>query len=101
MTMLSFNHACYKTDETGRFEIHKSLHFGCRGPAGSEYIAHDTTGQAPDSYFQNLTLVKCWIAKHRDGLQCSPWFGHRATGGNVKQHQIKLVPHPEWKEIKG
>ena len=95
------NHAAYKTDEADRFVILKSLHLGCHGPAGSEYIAIDTTGEARDSFFDNLTQCKCWIARHRDGLKCAPLFGNNAPDGHIRDRKIKLINHPEYAEITG
>ena len=99
------NMAPWKTDETGRFIVHRSLGLGARGPAGSPYVVEDgETGKTRTA--PNLRWVKSIIADDRDGRRFEPYYSARHVDprwraeGDIKEYPIKLSAHGDWQNIK-
>ena len=102
------NHALYAlagfaTPSTPRFKVYRSLHLGTRGPAGSEYIVvdaerQDRHGNEHQTSFDNQSGVKCYIAKHWQGLECAPWFGPAARDGHIRNHKVAMARRKDWNQ---
>jgi len=97
------NMAAWKTDETGRFIIHRALHLGTRA-SRSEYVVEDTqTGNTVGA--KNLKIAKCIIVNERDGVKLAPFFTENAhqscrATGDINDYNLKLLVHGEWQGIK-
>lgn len=104
---MAFSHnnmAAWKTDETGRFIIHRALHLGTRASI-SEYVVEDTqTGNTAGA--KNLKIAKCIIAYERDGVKLTPFFTENAhescrATGDVNDYRLKLIVHGDYQNIVG
>jgi len=94
--------AAWKTDETGRFVIHRALHLGTRS-SRNEYVVEDTqSGRAIGA--KNLKIAKCIVADQRDGVRLSPLYTEDAhescrSTGDIKNYPVRLVDHGAWQDI--